>query len=695
MRTSLLLAVSVIVVATPSITARQARAQPVSTRIFDGIQVVSSGRTGEARISFTVPIRYLRHTPRSRGDSVHIQFFPLEVTASGGSAFAGRESIQIPRDFPLPIDEVTYQGVVAGQPFLDVRFTRPLHFEVRQGEDLRSLVIAFPPEPGGAPPPRAARSAAPDGRIAEMMEEGRRAMTAGELDRAVLIYTKVLSLPEHSESPAAQEFLALARERKGQLAHAKAEYEAYLERYPDGESADRVRQRLDALVTSRAEPIEPKREKPPETRPWDLRSFGSIYAGYRREMLFPDGEASILADSSFFTDLHLETRLRTDRYTARTQMTGGWRHEFLDGGSDETRTNSLFIEAEDHRHGLTGSIGRRSLSTSGVLGRFDGIRLTYDVTDRWMLGVVGGLPVDSAEDGWSSMDRYFAGVSLDVARFADAVDAQVYAIGQMDGGVTDRAAVGGEIRYFEPGRFLAAFLDYDVYFLDLNLAQIVGNWQVTPSTLLTTFLAHRRVPTLSIRNALQGQAVDDISDLLDSFSESEVKRFAEDRTARSTTLNFGVNRDLGHQLQLAVDFSASDYSGTDSSGGVDGIDGTGFEFSYGTQLIKNDFLKTAGVGILGVRYFDGSTSDLATVTLDARYPITRRFRANPRVRADYRIVSDSGDVFSLLPSLRLDFQIWKLTFDAEVTSEWRVPMQSAGGDERWGYSTTFGVRYDY
>jgi hypothetical protein len=646
---------------------------------------------------FTVPIRYLRHTPRSRGDSIHIQFFPLEVAASEAPKFFERESLQIPPNIPLPVTEVTYEGVVAGRPILDVRLAGSVDFEVRQGEDVRSLVLEFPTDPGVVPTANAGSGVAPeppDGRIAEMMEEGRRAMTAGEFDRASLIFTKVLSLPEHAESPTAQEFLGLARERKGQLAHAKAEYEAYLERYPEGEGAARVQQRLDVLVTARSEPIEKKRQEPPEDKPLDLRAFGSVYVGYRRAKLFPEGEPSMLSDSSLFTDFHAEARLRTERHTLRAQATGGYRHEFLDGGSGEARTSSLFVEAEDHELGLTGSIGRRSLSTAGVLGRFDGVRLTYDFDDRWSLGLVGGFPVESFDQNWINFDRYFAGVSLDAAKFVENLDAQVYAIAQMDGGVTDRVAIGCEFRYFERGRFLVGFLDYDLYFQELNLAQLVGNWQVAPSTLLTTFLSHRTVPTLMTQNALQGQLADELSDLVGSFSKSELRQLAKDRTARSTTLNFGVNQDLGHRLQLALDFSATNYSGTDDSEGVSGIDGTGFEFSYAAQLIWDDFLKPAGIGILGLRFFDGSRNDLLTATLDGRYPITRDLRVNPRLRADYRMDGGVGDDLLLLPSLRFDYRIWKLNFDAEIAGEWRMPVSSAGG-KRWGYLMSFGVRHDY
>lgn len=62
-------------------------------------------------------------------------------------------------------------------------------------------------------------------RIDELMSEARLAMVAGEFSRAVQIYTKVLQAPNHDRHAQALEFLAIARERNGQTAHAKAEYQ--------------------------------------------------------------------------------------------------------------------------------------------------------------------------------------------------------------------------------------------------------------------------------------------------------------------------------------------------------------------------------------------------------------------------------------------------------------------------------------
>ena len=106
------------------------------------------------------------------------------------------------------------------------------------------------PQPAPSPVPAEAADDATSDKAAGLMNEARRAMTVGELSRAVQLYTKVLQMPPNAHQPDAQEFLALARERNGQIAHAKAEYRRYLDVYADEEGAERVEQRLAALLAT-------------------------------------------------------------------------------------------------------------------------------------------------------------------------------------------------------------------------------------------------------------------------------------------------------------------------------------------------------------------------------------------------------------------------------------------------------------
>ena len=77
-------------------------------------------------------------------------------------------------------------------------------------------------------------------------------MDAHDYPTAIALLTKLQRQPEYPDRARAQELLGLARERAGQLAHAKAEYEEYLRRYPQGEAAERVAFRLRILRAAEA-----------------------------------------------------------------------------------------------------------------------------------------------------------------------------------------------------------------------------------------------------------------------------------------------------------------------------------------------------------------------------------------------------------------------------------------------------------
>jgi tetratricopeptide (TPR) repeat protein len=164
------------------------------------------------------------------------------------------------------------------------------------------------------PPVPVAASDETAAKAAELMNDARRAMTVGELSRAVQIYTKVLQMPSNVHQPDAQEFLALARERNGQIAHAKAEYQRYLDVYPDEEGAERVEQRLAALLatagtrrsTTAAAGGAPAGGRNALTDGWNIRTFLSQY--YRRDANQVNDEEEIVSQSSIYSDISLDAR---------------------------------------------------------------------------------------------------------------------------------------------------------------------------------------------------------------------------------------------------------------------------------------------------------------------------------------------------------------------------------------------------
>ena len=201
--------------------ARVARAQPVSSRALEGISSEQTQTDFALRIRFTLPIFYLRHTPLKRGDSLNIQLKPLAVPR-GAPVIPRRESIQVPPDFPLPVQSVTLEFAGGTDPVVEVRFSRSVRYSVEQGKDLRSLIVRVPaadirqgrglaPTAGAriapsassemppVPPPPTATEGASE--RAELMREGRRAITAEDYGRASALFTKLLSMPEGPDSP--------------------------------------------------------------------------------------------------------------------------------------------------------------------------------------------------------------------------------------------------------------------------------------------------------------------------------------------------------------------------------------------------------------------------------------------------------------------------------------------------------------
>ena len=94
-------------------------------------------------------------------------------------------------------------------------------------------------------------------------------------------------------------------------------------------------------------------------------------------------------------------------------------------------------------------------------------------------------------------------------------------------------------------------------------------------------------------------------------------------------------------MQISGDVTLPNLSGTESSGGVDAIPGTGNEWFYTAQLIGSNLITTGDISVLGLRYIDGDTYNSIGASLNTRYPLNSAWRVNPRVQLDLRHNTDS------------------------------------------------------
>jgi hypothetical protein len=129
---------------------------------------------------------------------------------------------------------------------------------------------------------------------------------------------------------------------------------------------------------------------------------------------------------------------------------------------NDFRLSYAYADLADSRTGLRGRLGRQTRNTGGVLGRFDGLNMTYALNERLRFEAVAGQPVYSTSK--DSIDsRSFYGVSSTFAPFSDALDIGVFYLQQDIDGLTDRQAVGTELRYFGAEQSLWGIVNYGLH----------------------------------------------------------------------------------------------------------------------------------------------------------------------------------------------------------------------------------------
>ena len=570
-------------------------------------------------------------------------------------------------------------------------------------------------------------------RLTEMMELTRRTMTAGEYAKAVRMLEAILEEPDNPYDKEARELLGLARERSGQIAHAKAEYRTYLERYPDGEDARRVRQRLLGLVTATQKPREPLRKEKPQERQIEWETYGSLSQNYRRDVIdspFVEEEDSVTR-SEIETFVDLKTRRRGENFDLQMKLTTSYIHDLLgeaQGDGDESTLSDAYIDLEHKNSRSNIRLGRQRLRSSGVLNRFDGLVLGYELTPDVRIRAVGGLPVESSKDVFLHEHKVFAGINGDISNIIENWDMSLFFIEQRVDELIDRRAVGGELRYFDPNKSLFGLVDYDIHYSSLNTFMLQGNWTLENKTRLYMSLDYRNSPILMTSTSLRGeydpdlyysadspviQPIESIEDLLQFKTEDEIYDRAKDLTAQTRSLALGANWPITETLQLSGDLTVVSTSGTPELGTppdestdpdtpaspdyVAAMEETGNEFFYTLQVIKNNLLKEGDIGIFSLRYSDASTSQTIRLSASSRYPVTNFWRFNPKFSVSYRENKDrEGNRLMVSPFLQMDYRLRKsLTLEFEAGMNW---FEEDDGNEVTNFTDYFllaGYRWDF
>ncbi len=676
-----------------------------ASRSLRSLSIEPTSTGWDLELQFDFAIRYLRHSPVGKGQLLRILIDPIDLGTLDRPINPLREILSLPSLRGAPILEIAYDSGLDDEPFVEIQFARRMSFEVTQGEGFRNLKIRLRDVPSivsGTKEPTADAS-----KSFQLLTRAKRALRDRELSLAISLLTKVLETKDPEATidtlRESRELLGLAHERGGQEAHARAEYETYLAEYPEGPASDRVRQRLEALITAASAPHAPLKSRTTTARVDPSRStldhdvFGSLALTYfRSESMFEEVDPGFLS-TNVLADVDLASRVRDDDWEVQTDFTGTYDIDVAgEGRSNDLRISRLSVAFEDRLRGYALTLGRQRRSDSGVLGRFDGLSGSYRFGSHYAISALVGLPVTSTSDSAPDTETILAGGAFNVEDlWAKGLRAQLFVVGQNTASMMDRTAIGGDIRYSNQSSYSFVYVDYDLLFNSLNTVIASNTYYWRPDTDFRILVDRRNSPVLTLATALQGQTASDLDELRRDFSESEIRRLALDRTFVYWTGTIGGTHRPNEKLQVSADFGVTYSEATDLSIEDGGIGSTGPDYNASVQLLINDWLVDGGVGSVSVRYFEGETSRSVGTSWFSRFLVFEGFRLSPRLRWDWRDSDFQGGSSTLRPSLEADWRFRDFVVNADAGIQWLEPLSGGSLERETSYFVEVGVRWQF
>lgn len=685
---------------------------------LDDVGLQQQGDVVLATIKLTTPVHFLRYVPGEKSRIAEI-YYERVPSSNNGETWADQEVRSTPATALTPAFTVTTRDQ-STQPKLLVEFASDTDFTVNAGADNRSFVITIKPPKSDAPvagnqplpllptvqPPVADKTGAttPENnqQAYTFMLAGRDALSAKNYPAATEDFNKLLMLPPNQYTQDGQEWVGVARERDGQPAKAKVEYELYLKVYTAGPGVQRVKQRLAGLAAPTETGKMEGAVKKIEPRSFVQGGISSRYyygqssldTIYQFNNTTQTSNYTFTDQSSLVSTADAVGRYVSEDYDNRLVFRDVLTNNFLPNQPNRNRLNAAYVEVKNRTSDYSARLGRQSSSGGGVLGRFDGLLAGYGSPQDFRINGVVGQLVDFTQ----YTQPVFYGVSVDVGA------ASVYLIDQTLEGVQDRRAVGGEYRYFENGSTAYAMLDYDIYFNVLNAITMTGTLGVDSTGTAFNFMAdYRKSPTISTRNALNGAATTSIADLQAAMTDAQLKQLAIDRTGSTSFSQLGVTQKLSSNWQVGTDLRLTQTAGLPASGttALQGIlsatPDTGLEKTITAQLIGSNLYSSADITSFGASYITSSyLQNAQSVFVYNRTTWDRELYFDTSWNFYRQSDNYGGSMARNMPMVRASYMVQQaLSLDAELGLELTTStgtFQSSTNTRMFG---SLGFRWDF
>lgn len=596
-----------------------------------------------------------------------------------------------------------------------------------------------PTAPAAAAPTPAAPAAAPApvAAPAEVEQQAAALLAAAKAAEAQQDHTtaldklnQLLNLPANGSTREAQALAGEVRERTGDVVRARAEYETFLQLFPSGPDAERVRAALARLPAAPAAPaaapiVEQRAKAAVEPTSTLSGSVAAFYYGGQskvRTQEFQDSPISglpeLVSDNTLSGNdqkqwqgsVDLNWRYRDADTDMRFVFRDAYTLDQLNSDKSRNRLSALYFEHRSLVLGTSVKLGRQSPAGLGVLGRFDGVQASYTVVPKWRVTAVAGVPADKLLDA----NRHFYGGAIEADALLPHLSGNVYANRQMIDGELDRNAVGTELRYFNGGASATGILDWDRSIRGLNIASLQGTWQLENSSVINFLYDKRKTPLLMLGNALFFQdpnlpLATRLSDLLvNGVTLGSLRQRVKDTTSDTTQALLGATVPLNPTWQVGGDLRFTDVGEILPVPEVlPSGQGRSRNHAVGAQLIGSNLYSARDTHVFAASLMRGSNyslSDPVTVsTYNAQLlsynnssQLTQALLVEPSLRW-YRQTDNTGvRITRWSPGLRISYRVLQqLAIESEISTELS---RSTGPNRNEKSDRTFyyvGGRYDF
>jgi len=577
---------------------------------------------------------------------------------------------------------------------------------------------------GATPAPASAADVATQ--AAALLAAAKAADAAQDSTTALDKLNLLLNLPSNPSTREAQALAGDIRARTGDSTRARAEYETFLQLYPSGPDADRVRAALARLPAAAPASVAPPKASPTVEPASTLAgSVGAFYYGGApkvRTQEFQDSPISGLPEltgdntlsgtdqSLLLSNVDLNWRYRDADTDMRFVFRDAYSADLKFSEKSKNRMSALYFEHRSLSAGTSVRLGRQSPTGGGILNRYDGVQAAYTVAPKWRINAAAGIPTEKLLDS----KRSFYGVWVDADALTPQISGSLYYNKQLIDSETDRSAIGTEMRFFSGGVSANGILDYDEAIRGVNIASLQGTWQMEDNSVVNVLLDRRKTPLLALGNALFFQDPTQplstrLRDLLAGSTLDGLRQRVRSTTSNTIQGLVGATAPFNANWQVGADIRLTDVGEIQPVADIlPSGQGRNRSTAIGGQLIGTNLYSSRDTHVISASWQRGTSYNLTgtgpgtlrysgkLISYNNSSQVTEALLLEPSLR--FYLQNDSGGVklTRWSPGLRVTYRVLEqVAIESELSGEYG---KSSGPNRNETANRLFyylGARYDF